>query len=101
VDDLIDDGSIIAIDATGRKLKVKRLSAVQRMKLFRIMGADNSRNDRYVGFAALAASVVEIDGVPVAFPTKLSQLEALVETLGDEGIQASAKAAGSLTPDDE
>jgi hypothetical protein len=96
-----DDGSIMTTDAKGRKLRVKKLAPLQRMRLFRLLGADNSRNDRYAGLAALAVSVVEIDGVAVSFPTKLAQLEALVEQLGDEGLDASAKAMAQLLPADD
>ena len=38
--------------------------------------------------AGLVFSVTEIDGIPVPLPTTEQQIEALVERLGDDGLDA-------------
>jgi hypothetical protein len=78
-------------DAAGRRLTVRRLTAVDRLRLFKAVGAELAQNPPYFGMAALAASVIDIDGVPVPPPMTEAQLEGLVQRLGDEGIEAVAR----------
>lgn len=77
-------------DALGRKLLVRKPGLVQKMRLFKVVGSDASRNEVYFGHAMLAASVVSIDGVAVDPVLTEIELEELLEQLGDEGIQAAA-----------
>ena len=77
-------------DARGRSIGVKRLNPLDRLKLFEVIGAENSRNEQYAGYAALAFLVTSIDGEPVARPANKIQLEALVQRLDDEGMDAVA-----------
>jgi hypothetical protein len=73
---------IIVRDALGRQLSVRRLSALDRLRLFKAVGPELAQNAPYLGMAMLAASVTAIEG----------QLEALVQRLGDEGLSAAADA---------
>eukprot|EP01037_Dinobryon_pediforme_P012169 gene12169-12257_t len=84
-------------DEKGRLITVKRLSTLERMRLFRVIGGDASENRQYMGYAALATSVTSIDGMSAPFPTSLIQLEAKVSQLGDEGFEAAAEAIASLS----
>jgi hypothetical protein len=79
-------------DAEGRVLQVKRLTALDRLRLFKAVGPALAQNASYLGMAALAASVVDIDGVPVPAPVSEAQVEALVGRLGENGIAAAADA---------
>jgi hypothetical protein len=79
-------------DALGRQLEVRRISALDRLRLFKAVGSDLAQNAPYFGMAMLAASVVAIDGIPVPAPVREGQLEALVQLLGDEGLAAAADA---------
>jgi|ERR1700678_1714724 hypothetical protein len=79
-------------DDLGRRLTVRRLTALDRLRLFKAVGAELAQNLPYFGMAALAASVIEIDCVPVPPPMTEAQLEGLVQRLGDEGIEAVARA---------
>jgi hypothetical protein len=45
----------------------------------------------------LAASIIEIDGVPVPMPTTEQQIESIVGRLGDAGLDAIADIL--VTPD--
>jgi hypothetical protein len=91
---------LIVYDADGRELVIRRLTALDRLRLFKALGPMLSQNNLYLGMATLAVSVTAIDSVPVPAPVTENQVEALVSRLGDSGISAvaAALAAGS-TPD--
>lgn len=78
-------------DAGGRVLSVRRLAALDRLRLFKAIGPLLAQNAPYLGMAMLAVSVTAVDGVPVPSPATEAQVEALVRRLGDEGIGAVAE----------
>jgi hypothetical protein len=82
------------IDARGRVLQLRKLSVLDRLRLFEAAGAELSRNDRWLGLAVLAASVGAIDGVPVPVPVPLpaskAGIEASVQRLDEAGLAAVA-----------
>jgi hypothetical protein len=69
---------------------VRRLKAIDRARLFKAIGAAQSPNAPYFGYAMLAASVVQIDELPITFPTKDSEIEYIIERLDDDGLDAIA-----------
>jgi hypothetical protein len=79
-------------DADGRELVLRRMTALDRLRLFKAIGPVLSQNQLYLGMAMLAASVTAIDAVPVPPPVTEAQLEGLVARLGDCGIAAVAEA---------
>lgn len=79
-------------DAAGRKLGLRRLSALDKLRLLKAAGPGLAQNEPWLGMAMLAASVAEIDGVPVPLPGNEAQIEAAVGRLGDDGIAAVAAA---------
>lgn len=83
---------VIVTDATGRKLTVKRVTVLDRMKLIRIVGPEVATNGLYMSHAALAFSVVAVDDEPRAQPSSILALEGFVQLLGDEGMEAAARA---------
>ncbi|MDR3473338.1 MAG: hypothetical protein P4M09_16890 [Devosia sp.] len=85
-------GIVTVTDAKGRVLVVKKMAPLQRMRLLKAVGSENANNAPYLGYAALAASVSEIDGEAVTFPTTEAQVEFLVQRLGDEGLDAIGQA---------
>lgn len=80
-------------DGFGRNLALRRISMLDRLRLFKALGPELSLNEAYVGIAALAASVTAIDGVPLPFPSGEAAVENAVEKLGEAGIEAAAQAA--------
>jgi hypothetical protein len=80
--------NITVQDVRGRSIEVKKLKTLDRMKVLELIGADNSMNDRYLGFAILAYSVVSIDGSPVPRANSKMALEATVQLLDDDGFDA-------------
>ena len=80
------------IDADGRRLEVRRLTALDKLRLFKVAGPSLSQNEMWLGMAMLAYSVAAIDDIPLPIPVSELQIEALVGRLGDAGISAVAQA---------
>lgn len=91
-------------DALGRKLKVKKLTALAKYDLSKLVGADSAANPNVMGPAAIAYSVVEIDGDQVMTPVSEAEIRALIGRLDDEGLEAAGQAHidqfGMGSPDD-
>ncbi|MGI4941026.1 MAG: hypothetical protein ACRYHQ_10785 [Janthinobacterium lividum] len=81
-----------AVDEAGRALELRRLGALDKLRLFKALGPVLSQNAPYLGMAMLASSVTAIDGVPVPPPVTEAQVEQMVGRLGDGGIAAVAEA---------
>ena len=79
-------------DPQGRVLTLRRPTTLDRLRLFKAVGPTLANNDRYLGIAMLAYTVVAIDGVPVPQPTNEFQIEAAVGRLGDDAIDFIAAA---------
>jgi hypothetical protein len=80
------------IDADGRRLSIRRLNALDRLRLFKAAGPLLSQNQPWLGMALIACSVAGIDDVPVPPSSNEIQIEAMVGRLGDAGIVAVAQA---------
>lgn len=81
-------------DAHGRTLSLRRLTMLDRLRLFKALGPDLAMNDAYLGVASLAASITAIDSMPLPFPESEAAVENAVERLGEEGIEAAALVLG-------
>jgi hypothetical protein len=81
-----------ATDRRGRVLSLRRLTVLDRLRLFKAAGPALAENHPWFGMAVLASSVAAIDGIPVPMPTSEAQIEAAVSRLGDEGLEAVASA---------
>ncbi len=73
-------------DALGRKLQVRKLTALDQLKLYRAIGAAHSANQQVFWMSSAAASVSHIDGLRMKFPTTQDDIDDLVGRLGDEGL---------------
>ncbi len=82
----------VATTAEGTRLTLRRLNALDKLRLFKAAGPLLSQNEPWLGMALLASSVVAIDDVPVPLPATEQQIEAMVARLGDAGIAAVAAA---------
>jgi hypothetical protein len=78
-------------DARGRIIEIRKIKPLDRMQLMEIIGPDNSANDRYLGYATLAYCVTKIDKEPVGRLGSKLALEALVQELDDDGMNAVGK----------
>jgi hypothetical protein len=79
-------------DPLGRKLKVKPIRSLDRYDLARVLGPEGAANPSAMGPAAIAFSVIEIDGEIVATPKTEREIRALIQRLDDEGLEAAAQA---------
>ena len=84
-------------DASGRILTIRRPSTLDRLHLFKAVGPTLAANDRYLGLAMLAFTVIAIDGVPIPQPSNEHQIEAAIQRLGDDAVNAIG---ASLRPED-
>lgn len=87
-------------DAHGRRITLRRLNALDKLRLFKAAGPLLAQNQPWLGMAVLACSVAAIDDVPVPAPVSEAQIEATIGRLGDAGIEAIATAMSEDTPAD-
>jgi hypothetical protein len=85
-------------DTQGRRLQLRRLTALDKLRLFKAAGPVLAQNQSWLGMAVLATSVAAIDDVPVPTPVNEAQIEALVARLGDAGIAAVGVALAESGP---
>jgi hypothetical protein len=78
-------------DARGRKIKIRKLTAFDRLRLFEALGGELSDNAMYFGYSMSASCVISIDGTVEAPPIKKIQIEAMIQRLDDDGLEAVAK----------
>ena len=69
-------------------LELRRIGALDKLRLFKAVGPSLAQNEPYLGMALLAFAVAAIDGVPVPSPVNEAQIESLVARLGDSGLAA-------------
>jgi hypothetical protein len=81
-------------DANGRHLTIRRMTALDKLRLFKAAGPHLAQNQPWLGMAMLACSIVALDDVPVPSATCEQHIEAMVSRLGDAGIAAAADALG-------
>jgi hypothetical protein len=98
---VIDERHASVVDSRGRTIKVKKLSALDRVKLFRALGATDSENRMLGSYASTAASVVELEGVPVPFPSTSLQLDALIGRLDEHGLEAAIRGLIAVSVDQD
>jgi hypothetical protein len=79
-------------DTAGRAIELRRLGVVEQLRLFKVLGPELSENRAYVGLARVAAAVAAVDGVPVPFPVGEAGIEAVLERLGEDGVEVVAAA---------
>lgn len=84
-------------DAAGRVIELRRLGVVEQLRLFKVLGPELSENRAYVGLARVAAAVAAVEGVPVPFPANEAGIEAVLERLGEAGVE---EVAGALAGPD-
>lgn len=77
-------------DAKGRQIVLKKPGILAQFRLVELMG-DSAKNVVYMNMILPLIFVTSIDGDPVAKSTK-AQIEALIQRLDDEGVEAVAEA---------
>jgi hypothetical protein len=85
---------VITTDSTGRTITIRKLTALDRMRVFELAGPELSENRQWLVFALSAASVTDINGQPEAFPSSKRKIENMISILGDAGLDAIGEAWG-------
>jgi hypothetical protein len=88
-----------AVDATGRKITVKRVSAIGFYRLAKLLGSD-SKNAGMMDLASLACAVTHIDGLPLGEWTSAANIEDTLRILDFDGLSAAGEALKALNPDE-
>jgi hypothetical protein len=86
-------------DARGRKLVVKLLDPLETYRLARAMGP-SADVDVARAYGSYAASVRVIDGVPQVFPNSDRDIQAMLQLLGSDGVEAVQKAIARMAEPD-
>jgi hypothetical protein len=90
------DGITRVKDAKGRTIGVKPVTAIDMFRLTKAMG-DEASNAALFRQAMVAVAAVEIDGEPVARPSNMLTIEALITRLDFAGFVAVSTAlAGAV-----
>ena len=76
-------------DLQGRVITVRRISALSRMRLMALAGPELSKNEPWLGLAALASSVTAVNGDAVTC-NSIREIEFTVERLDYDGLTAVA-----------
>jgi hypothetical protein len=85
---IIGAETVTVTDTRGRKIKLRRLTPLLRTRLFKVIGPVNTQNPGVVGYYQMVVSVVGIDDEEIPFPTKETQIEAMLDRLGEDGMDA-------------
>lgn len=75
----------VVTDARGRAFTLKKPSALEQYRFVRFIG---DVSDRYLGMVTPLMWIRAINGEPQAQPNSQRELDALIQALGDEGIEA-------------
>jgi hypothetical protein len=84
------NAEVTVVDAKGREIVLKKPGVLAQFRLVEVMG-DSAKNVVYMNMILPLIFVASIGGDPVAKSTK-AQIEALIQRLDDEGVEAVAEA---------
>jgi hypothetical protein len=79
--------SCVVTDAGGRKITLRKPSVLAQYKLIELLG-DSAKNSVYTSMVLPIIFVTDIDGDAVLFPTSKRELEATIQRLDEDGIEA-------------
>lgn len=80
--------SVVVVDGGGRSIALRKPGVLAQYRFVEAVGAAAAGNETYMGMAMPLIYVAEIDGDPVAPPTRKSEVEALIQRLDEDGINA-------------
>lgn len=75
-------------DGLGRVLTLRKMGALDQVRMLRAIGAEQSQNAPYVHMVECAFMVASMDGAPLPIPTNERTIDAAISRLGDDGIAA-------------
>lgn len=78
---------VTVVDSTGRSITLQKPGVLAQFRMIEMLG-ESAKNQVYLGMVLPLIFVTAIDDSPVAKPTTKRELEALIQTLSDEGVEA-------------
>jgi hypothetical protein len=81
---------VTVVDAKGRKITLQKPGVLAQYRLIELLG-DTASNQVYMGMVLPIIFVTAIDDEPVHRFTKRSELDALIQRLDEDGINAVMK----------
>lgn len=87
---IVEDANRIeyTTDSLGRTLGVTRLNAKLRRRVVKALSVEQGDKSQYLFMAMIACACVSIDGTPRPFPTNELQIDAQIDLLEQEGMDA-------------
>lgn len=79
--------SFVVTDAKGRSITLKKPGVLSQFRLIEALG-DTAKNSVYTAMVIPIIFVTDIDGDPIPQPQSKREIEALIQRLDDEGIEA-------------
>lgn len=79
---------VVETDAEGRALKLRKPGVLAIYRLIEALGPETAKNSIYVNMVLPIIYLEAIDGMDVFMPTKKSEVEAILQRLGDAGVAA-------------
>jgi hypothetical protein len=85
----------VITDGRGRKISLTTPGPLAQFRLIEAVG-ESAKNEVYMGMVLPLVFVSAIDGLPVPFPSTKAQLEALINRLDHDGIDAVMTAVNEM-----
>lgn len=76
------------VDGMGRKIHLRKPGVLAQYRLVEMLGDHAASNDRYMGMVAPLMYISQIDDDDAITITTKTELEALIQRLGEEGLDA-------------
>lgn len=77
-----------ATDARGRRIGLKKPGILSQFRIVAFVGNERASNQTYMQMILPITFVTAIDDDPVTPPNTLSELEAIIKRLGEDGVNA-------------
>jgi len=78
---------VVVVDARGRSIVLKKPGVLAQFRLVEVLG-NAAKNEVYMGMVLPLIFIASIDGDELAQPTTKLQVEALIQRLDEDGINA-------------
>lgn len=75
-------------DATGRSIVVRKPGVLASYRIIEAVGAEAAANQTYMAMVAPLIYVAKIGEDPIFLPTSKDEVEALIQTLDEPGLEA-------------
>jgi hypothetical protein len=82
---------VTVTDTRGRNITLKKPGVLAQYRIIEVAGGEAAKNEVWMGMVIPLIFVTSIDGDPVLQPTSRLQLDALIQRLDEDGLDAVMK----------